>query len=86
MRNEFRIADIALAPEGHRRMEWAWEYMPVLKLIAEKEAANQPLAGVVVGTSSARPSSPRAATRSRRRTRYAPRSSRRASTYSAAAA
>ena len=34
MRNEFRIADIALAPEGHRRMEWAWEYMPVLKLIA----------------------------------------------------
>ena len=44
MRNEFRIADIALAPEGHRRMEWAWEYMPVLKLIAEKEAANQPLA------------------------------------------
>ena len=101
MRNEFRIADIALAPEGHRRMEWAWEYMPVLKLIAEKEAANQPLAGVVVGTclhleaktacllkvlSSARPSSRRAATRSRRRTRYAPRSSRRASTYSAAAA
>ena len=50
MRNEFRIADIALAPEGHRRMEWAWEYMPVLKLIAEKEAANQPHAGVVVGT------------------------------------
>lgn len=50
MRNEFRIADIALAPEGHRRMEWAWEYMPVLKLIAEKEAADQPLAGVVVGT------------------------------------
>lgn len=50
MRNEFRIADIALAPEGHRRMEWAWEYMPVLKLIAEKEAAKQPLAGVVVGT------------------------------------
>ena len=50
MRNEFRIADIALAPEGHRRMEWAWEYMPVLKLIAEKEAANQLLAGVVVGT------------------------------------
>lgn len=31
-------------------MEWAWEYMPVLKLIAEKEAADQPLAGVVVGT------------------------------------
>ncbi len=49
MRNEFRIADIALAPEGHKRMEWAWEYMPVLRLIAEKEAESQPLAGVVVG-------------------------------------
>ena len=50
MRNEFKIADINLAPEGHRRMEWAWEYMPVLRLIAEKEAPAQPLAGVVVGT------------------------------------
>lgn len=50
MRNEFKIADINLAPEGHRRMEWAWEYMPVLRLIAEKETPTQPLAGVVVGT------------------------------------
>ena len=50
MRNEFKIADISLAPEGRRRMEWAWEYMPVLRLIAEKEAPAQPLAGVVVGT------------------------------------
>lgn len=50
MRNEFKIADIALAPEGHRRMEWAWEYMPVLKLIAEKERERQPLSGLVVGT------------------------------------
>ena len=50
MRNEFKIADINLAPEGHRRMEWAWEYMPVLRLIAEKETPVQPLAGVVVGT------------------------------------
>lgn len=49
MRNEFRIADIALAPEGHRRMEWAWEYMPVLRLIKEREEKAQPLTGVVVG-------------------------------------
>ncbi len=48
MRNEFKIADISLAPEGHRRMEWAWEYMPVLRLIAEKEAEKRPLAGVTV--------------------------------------
>ena len=50
MKNEFKIADINLAPEGRRRIEWAWEYMPVLSLIAEKESANQPLSGLVVGT------------------------------------
>jgi len=31
-------------------MEWAWEYMPVLRLIKEKEAASGPLAGLVIGT------------------------------------
>ena len=50
MKNEFKIADINLAPEGRRRIEWAWEYMPVLSLIAEKESVNQPLSGLVVGT------------------------------------
>ena len=50
MKNEFKIADISLAPEGHRRMEWAWEYMPVLSLIAEKEKENKPLDGLVIGT------------------------------------
>lgn len=49
MRDDFRIADIALAPEGHKRMEWAWEYMPVLRLIKEKEEKNRPLSGTVVG-------------------------------------
>lgn len=49
MKNEFRIADIALAPEGHRRMEWAWEYMPVLRLIKEREEKTQPLSGMVIG-------------------------------------
>lgn len=49
MRNEFRIADIALAPDGHRRMDWAWEYMPVLRLIKEKEERRQPLSGMVIG-------------------------------------
>ena len=49
MKEEFNIADIKLAFEGHRRIEWAWEYMPVLRLIAEKEACAQPLSGIVVG-------------------------------------
>ena len=50
MKNEFCIADIKLAPEGHKRIDWAWQYMPVLRLIADEEADNQPLAGIVVGT------------------------------------
>lgn len=49
MRNEFKIADLSLAPEGRRRLEWAWEYMPVLKLIAEKEKERKPLDGIVIG-------------------------------------
>lgn len=50
MKNEFKIADIKLAPEGHRRIDWAWQYMPVLKLISQKELETQPLSGIVVGT------------------------------------
>ena len=42
MKKEFKIADINLAPEGNRRIDWAWEYMPVLKLIADKEMAKKP--------------------------------------------
>ncbi|NLX84763.1 MAG: adenosylhomocysteinase [Synergistaceae bacterium] len=49
MRNEFKIADISLAPEGHRRIDWAWEYMPILKLIAEREEKRKPLEGLVIG-------------------------------------
>ena len=49
MRNEFKIADISLAPEGERRIDWAWEYMPVLKLIAEREEKHKPLEGLVIG-------------------------------------
>jgi len=49
MKNEFKIADISLAPEGDRRIDWAWEYMPVLKLIAEKEEKVKPLEGLVIG-------------------------------------
>ena len=49
MRKEYLIADASLAPEGRRRIEWAWEYMPVLRLIAEKERETRPLEGVTVG-------------------------------------
>lgn len=50
MKKEFNIADIELAPEGRRKIDWAWEYMPVLKLISDREVENQPLSNIVIGT------------------------------------
>lgn len=44
----FKVADVSLAHEGERRIAWAWEYMPVLKLIAEKERDNKPLSGLTI--------------------------------------
>src|SRR5437588_3965079 len=42
----FDIKDLALAPEGKRRIEWAEREMPVLRLIRERFAAEQPLRGI----------------------------------------
>ena len=49
MKKDFIIADKGLAPEGRRRIDWAWEYMPVLRLIAEREEKYRPLEGLVIG-------------------------------------
>ncbi|MGB7924728.1 MAG: adenosylhomocysteinase [Pyrinomonadaceae bacterium] len=43
---EFDVKDIGLAPDGKRRIEWAEREMPVLRLIRERFAAEQPLRGV----------------------------------------
>src|SRR5438045_3330329 len=43
---EHDIKDISLAPEGKRRIEWAEREMPVLRLIRERFAAEQPLRGL----------------------------------------
>src|ERR671938_1617624 len=40
------IRDIGLAADGKRRIEWAEREMPVLRLIRERFAAEQPLRGV----------------------------------------
>src|SRR3954469_10175582 len=40
------VRDLALAPEGVRRIEWADREMPVLRLIRERFAAERPLDGV----------------------------------------
>jgi adenosylhomocysteinase len=40
------VRDLALAPEGVRRIEWADRQMPVLALIRERFAAERPLDGI----------------------------------------
>ncbi len=43
------VVDLSLAAEGVRRIEWAEREMPVLRLIRERFAAEQPLAGLRIG-------------------------------------
>jgi adenosylhomocysteinase len=43
---EHDVKDLSLAPQGQRRIDWAAREMPVLQLIRERFAAEQPLKGV----------------------------------------
>src|SRR5712691_7389203 len=43
---EYDIKDISLAPQGKRRIDWSEREMPVLRLIRERFAAEQPLRGL----------------------------------------
>lgn len=43
--NKFDVKDLALAPEGKRRIDWADRQMPVLTAIRERFEKEQPLAG-----------------------------------------
>jgi len=42
----YDIKDIALAPKGKLRIEWAEQYMPVLRLIRDRFTKEKPLAGI----------------------------------------
>ncbi len=42
----FDVKDLTLAAEGKRRIEWAEREMPVLRLIRERFASEQPLRGI----------------------------------------
>lgn len=44
----YDIADLSLAPEGKKKIEWSGREMPVLKLIRSKFAKTKPLAGITV--------------------------------------
>jgi adenosylhomocysteinase len=46
MITNYDVRDINLAEEGHKRMEWAEQEMPVLRLIRERFEQERPLAGV----------------------------------------
>ena len=46
MSNHYDIKNIELADEGKRRIEWAERDMPVLRLIRERFAQEQPLKGI----------------------------------------
>src|SRR5919109_3361184 len=43
---EHDIKDISLAPHGKKRIDWAEREMPVLRLIRERFASEQPLKGL----------------------------------------
>ncbi len=45
---DYRIADIALAPSGEKKIEWARQYMPVLNRLREKYAKERPLDGLTI--------------------------------------
>ncbi len=45
---DYKIADRALAPSGKKKIRWAKQYMPVLRLLEEKYRKEQPLAGTVI--------------------------------------
>lgn len=45
---DYNIADIALAPSGERKIEWARRYMPVLNSLVRKYEDERPLAGLTV--------------------------------------
>jgi adenosylhomocysteinase len=46
-RENYAVADIGLAKEGRDRIDWAWQYMPLVRLIRDKESAGgrRPLDG-----------------------------------------
>src|SRR5438105_11111778 len=46
---ESDVADLALAPEGQRLIEWAGREMPVLRLIRERFERERPLRGLRLG-------------------------------------
>ncbi len=41
----YKIKDISLAESGQKKLDWAWQYMSVLRFITEEKKKNQPFKG-----------------------------------------
>lgn len=48
MRRESQVRDMGLAPEGHRRISWVQEHMPVLNEVRKQFEQEQPFKGLTV--------------------------------------
>ncbi len=48
--NTYDIADISLAPEGKKKIEWAAAHMPVLASIKDRFQKEKPLRGIRIGS------------------------------------
>lgn len=49
MREQYRILDTKLADEGEKKISWAWQHMPVLRLLSSKNIGKKPLSNITVG-------------------------------------
>ena len=47
----YQVKDINLAPSGRKKIEWAWQHMPVLRKIAGQLERDQPLQGLKIAIS-----------------------------------
>ena len=45
---DYKVADINLAPEGQKKIDWAWQSMPVLNHLERKYTNDQPFKGAVI--------------------------------------
>jgi adenosylhomocysteinase len=45
---DYNVADISLAPEGQKKIDWAWHSMPVLKHLESKYVKDQPFKGAII--------------------------------------
>ncbi len=45
---KYKVADIAQASHGAKKIEWAWQYMPSLQFLESKYKASQPFRGATI--------------------------------------